>query len=109
MLWELVSNVTVAVLAVFGFYCALKTLAEWLFPTRQITVAVELRTKQDVEELDMLLPEARVSAIRRCPTRPVVLISAELMDSTVGEGEELLDIYAEIIDRHGAECYLVEM
>lgn len=97
----------VALFAVFGFYCALRTVADLIFPSRRISVAVEVHSQKDAEELDMLLSEAAASALKR-GARLVVLLSVDLMDGTVGDGEELSDHYADLLDRFGAECYLIE-
>ena len=100
--------ITVALLAVIGLWCSLSILLELLFPCEQVTLAVRVRYKQDADMLDMLLHEAESAFLRRGRTRLVVLISASLMDGTVGVGEELLEPYAEVIEAFGAECYLIE-
>ena len=97
----------VSLFAVFGFYCAIRTLADLLFPSKRLSVAVEVRDQKDVEELDMLLGEAAASSLQR-GARLVVLLSTDLMDGTVGEGEELSEHYTDLLDRYGAECYLIE-
>ena len=97
----------VALFAVFGFYCAVRVMADLLFPNKRISVAVEVWTREDAEALDMMLREAAACSMQR-GARLVVLLSVELMDGTVGVGEELLDYYAELLDRFGAECYLIE-
>lgn len=102
-------EISVALFAVFGFCCALKTFLELILAPRQIAVAVEVRNKRDADMLDMLLHEARSAFFQRGRTRLVVLVSAHLMDGTVGVGDELLEAYADLIDSFGAECYLVEM
>ena len=99
--------VVAALFSVFGFYCAVRTIGEMLFPARRLSVAVEVRDKRDVEDLDMLLDEA-VKASLGGGARLVVLMSVELMDGTVGFGDELSDYYADLLDRFGAECYLIE-
>lgn len=108
MLFEYVIDVSIAVFAVFGFLCAVHMLAELFFAPTQLSVAVEVRVSEDAEMLDMLLREAASSSLRRGRARLVVLLSADLMDGTVGEDEELLPNYQEIIDRWGAECYLID-
>ncbi|MBQ7346722.1 MAG: hypothetical protein IJW55_02090 [Clostridia bacterium] len=101
-------EIGVALFAVFGFCCALKTFFELLFASERIAVAVEVREKKDADMLDMLLHEAQSAFLRKGHARLVVLLSTELMDGTVGTGEELADDYAELIDRYGAECYLID-
>ena len=97
----------VALFAVFGLYCAMRAVVGLLFPSRRISVAVEVRDKKDAENLDILLGEAVASSLQR-GARLVVLLSVDLMDGTVGEGEELSEHYADLLDRFGAECYLIE-
>ena len=58
--------------------------------------------------LDMLLHEAVSAFSRRRGMRVTVLLSVSLMDGRVGEGEELLPAYRELLDRYGAECYLID-
>ena len=94
--------------SVFGAYCAIKTLAEALFSSDRITVALEILDRQDADELDMLLCEAQSTSLRRGRTRVVVLLSSALMDGTVGVGDELYDGYSDLLDRYGAECYLID-
>lgn len=101
-------HIAVALFAVFGFFCAVSAFLELLFASDRITAAVEVRERRDVDELDMLLAEARGAFLRKGKTRLVVLLSTDLMDGTVGEGDELHDEYADLLDRYGAECYLIE-
>ena len=108
MLFGYVIEVSVALFAVFGFYCAVRMFFELLFTPGQIAVAVEVREREDAEELDMLLHEARSTFLRKGKARIVVLLSSELMDGTVGKGEELDPHYGELLDEYGAECYLID-
>lgn len=108
MFFSYVIEVSIALFAVFGFYCAVRAFCELLFAPSQLSVAIEVREREDAEMLDMLLREARGSFLRRGHARLVVLLSYELMDGTVGIGEELLPAYRELIDSFDAECYLIE-
>lgn len=108
MFFGLFWNILLLSLSVFGAYCAIKTFSEALFSSDRITVALEVRERQDAEDMDMLLREAQSLSIGRGRARVVVLLSSDLMDGTVGEGEELYDDYMELIDRYGAECYLID-
>ncbi len=102
-------NILVLSFSVFGAYCAIKTLSETLFSSDCISVALEVREPQEIEDMDMLLREAQSLSIRRGRARLVVLISYDLMDGTLGEGEELYDDYMALLDRYGAECYLIDL
>ncbi len=108
MFFDLFWRIVLLACAVFGAYCAIKTLAEALFSSDRVTVALEIREKEDADDLDMLLCEAQSTSLRRGRTRVVVLISSDLMDGTVGEGDELYDSYMNLLDRYGAECYLID-
>ena len=108
MFFEMLWRVAVAMLAAFGLYCALRMLVEALFSSDRIAVAVEVETYGDAEDLDMLLHEARVVFGRRRGMRLIVLLSSSLMDGTLGTGTELSHACEEILDRYGAECYLMD-
>ena len=109
MFFRILIEVAVAMFAAWGVYCALHAIAELLFPTHQISVAVEIRTMEDIENLDTLLYDAKQMFGRRGGMHTVVLLSSDLMDGRAGRGDELLDRYDEILERYGAECYLIDM
>ena len=106
---EIGISVFVALFAVFGFFCAARILFEIFFSSDRLAVAVEVRSEEDVSELDFLLHEARGSFLRRRAARLVVFISADLMNGTVGAGEELFPPYRDLLDRYGADCYLIDL
>lgn len=108
MLWHIILEVSAALFAVFGFYCALRMVADLFWNPKQLCIAVTVRNKEDAEMLDVLLHEA-YSAFFRKGHRITVLLSNELMDGTVGEGEELFDQYSDLLELYGAECYLVDL
>ena len=108
MFFLYVIEAMVALFAIFGFYCMIKLFCELLFAPSQLAVAVEVRAREDAEMLDMLLREAQGSLLRIGRARLVVLLSYELMDGTVGIGEELLPHYKELLEQFDAECYLIE-
>lgn len=109
MLWRTFFEVGIALLAVYGIACAARTLTEWIFPQKNLAMAVQIRTKEDAWAMDLLLREARSSVIRRGKSRLIVLVSSSLMEGTVGEDEMLFDEYEALIDQYGAECYLIDM
>ena len=108
MLFYLILEVSVALFAVFGFYCAMRTVADLFWAPKQLYVAIEVQNKEDAEMLDVLLHEA-YSAFFRKGHRIVVLLSGDLMDGTVGLGEELFEKYSDLLELYGAECYLVDL
>ena len=101
-------HITVAFFAVVGFSLALRACLACLYLPENLTVAIEIRTREDADMLDMLLHEAGSAFSRPRAARTVVLISTALMDGTVGFGEELLEHYENLLDRYGAECYLIQ-
>lgn len=109
MIWDLILNVSTALFAVFGFACALRALAEWFFAPPNLTMAVEVRNKEDADMLDMLLHEARSAFLRKGRRRLVVLISTDLMNGIVGHGDLLFSEYEDLLARYGAESYLIDI
>lgn len=103
----ILAEVAVALLAVFGLYCAVKIGLEWLFFPCNVVIAVEVNTREDADMLDVLLHEAESASFRKKSRRTVVLISVDLMDGTVGFDDVLLEEYEELLDRYGADYYLV--
>ena len=103
MFWNILFGVVTAVFAVFGLVCAVRMLAEWLFPPEQIAVAVEIRKQEDADLLEMLLHEARSASFQKGGARLVVLLAKDL----AGDGD-LPVALGEVLDRYHAECYLVE-
>jgi hypothetical protein len=108
MLWQTILDVAAALLAVFGFYCALRMVADLFWNPKQICIAVRVQNKEDAEMLDVLLHEA-YSAFFRKGRRIAVLLSSELMNGMLGEGEELFEKYNDLMDAYGAECYLIDL
>ena len=47
--------------------------------------------------------------MRKGKARLVVLLSSELMEGTVGEGEDLYPEYQELLDLYDADCYLIDI
>ena len=109
MFWRMLLEVGVAIFAVYGIACAARTLTEWIFPQKNLAMAVQIRTLEDAQDMDLLLYEARASVMRRGRSKLIVLISSSLMTGTVGEDDTLFDEYETMIERYGADCYLVEM
>ena len=104
----LIYYIILSIFAAFGFCCALRLLAEWVWSPEQLAIAVEILDEEDAEMLDMLLHEAFSAFSRHRGMRVTVLLSASLMDGRVGVGEELLPDYREILDHYGVDCYLID-
>ena len=94
--------------SVFGFFSAVRMLTDWIFASEQVCVAIEIMEKKDADMLDMLLHEAQSAFFKNSAIAPVVLISTDLMNGIMGEGEELYEQYSALLDRFGAKCYLIE-
>ena len=108
MFLEMLLHIGVALFAAFGILCALQLLIELLFDTGRVAGAIEVRSPDDAASLDLLLHEARVTLRGRGATRLVVLISTELMDGTLGVGDEPSDECLALLERYDADCYLIE-
>ena len=106
---EMVLMGGVLVFAVFGLWCVIRMAAEIFFSPPQIAVAVEIRNEEDAEMLDVLLHEAGSAFLRKGKARLVVLLASDLMDGTVGMGEDLLPEYQELLDLYHADCYLIDV
>ena len=94
--------------SVFGFSCAVWMLADWGTAPNNQALAVLIMNQNDADLLDLLLEDARHSFFTKCSKSPVVLISSELMNGTVGFDDVLFEKYEQILDRYGAECYVIE-
>ena len=103
MLWNLIFGCLLAVFGVFGFVCAVQMILEVCFPVRQMLTAVELRTPQDAELLEMLLKESKTSYFRRPSGRVCVLMS----DALCEKGQLPTDVL-KLLKKYGADCYIVE-
>ena len=107
MPWNLFSILATLLFAVYGFYCALCRLVAFFAP-RALAVSVSVMRKEDAERLELLLQEARRVASFTGTAPVVVLISTELMDGTVGVGENLLLQYETLFEQYGVRCYLID-
>ncbi len=106
---KIIIDIAVALFAVYGFFCALRLLADLLWAPRQLAVAVTVQNREDADMLDVLLHEADSAFFTNRNAPIIVLVSAALMDGTVGLGEELFDTYADLLEEYGAECYLIDL
>ena len=108
MFWKMVLEIGVALFAVYGVACAFRAITEWIFPQKNLAMAIKLMNEQDAHNLDVLLFEASTSLVRRGGSKLVVLISTDLMKGTIGEDDTLFWEYEELIGRYGADCYMIE-
>ena len=94
--------------SVFGFSCAVWMLADRGTAPNNQALAVLIMNQNDADLLDLLLEDARCSFFAKRARSPVVLISSDLMDGTVGIDGTLFEKYEQILDRYGADCYVIE-
>ena len=100
MQYEVVLEIIVAIFAVYGIYSAVRVVAEAFFRSKNIVVALEIKTNEDASELDYLLSEAREAfTVRGARGRIIVLLSRRFeYDSEVRE----------IIESNNAEMIIVD-
>jgi hypothetical protein len=97
-------QIIIAALTVLGFYFCLKTLASLIFTSRQIAASVIIETKKQLNDLDLLLPEAS-SALFATRRKKITVIVSEVVWDACDEKERA---FAEkIIDYFGAELCFV--
>lgn len=108
MFLEILLRIGVALFAAFGLICALQMLVRLLFCSDRLAGAVVVQSREDAEELDQLLHEARVTFGGCGTSRLLVLISTSLMDGTLGVGEECNDECLELLACYDADCYLID-
>ena len=106
---RVIFEVILAAFAVFGFYCAIRTVGEFFLPLRPLSGAVKLYEESQVRELDILLQSARGSFSARRRNRIVVLISAALMQGCMGYGEVLRPEIEALLRRYDADCFVVDL
>ena len=103
MFWRLFFGITLSVFAVFGFACAVQMIVDVCFPLRQIITAVEIKTAEDVELLDVLLKETQSGFFQRRASGRAVLLSEHLC-----KNGQISEDVLRILKKHGADCYLIE-
>ena len=106
---RVIFEIILAAFAVFGFYCAIRTVGELFLPVRPLSVAIKLYEEGQVSKLDILLQSARGSFFARRRNRIVVLISASLMQGCMGYGEVLRPEIEALLRRYDADCFVVEL
>ena len=95
MIVRTVLQILMALLAIYGLYCLLDTVAKYLAGRDRIFLAVELRDERDAEHIESLLCEALMRTAFRCAPRIAVLIPERL-----SRDERI----ALAVKRYGGEC-----
>lgn len=99
---ETLFEITIAALAVIGFYGVLHGLFAIFLTPRELATAVVVTRPLPLEELDILLCEARRTPCGR-GKRVALVLSRRLWEEGMKEAEG----YAEVIERYGATvCFL---
>lgn len=96
-------QIIIAALSVLGLYLCLKTLASLIFTSRQISASVIIETKEQLKDIDLLLPEAS-SAVFFARRRISVIIFENVWASC--DEKEKSDA-KEIIGLFGVKLYFV--
>lgn len=104
----ILGQVTLSVLAIFGLIFLFRAVFDWFFAPVSITVAVTVKTKQDADNLDILLCEAEKCVFRRHGIAPMVLVSPELMQGEIGDTEGIFPPYRDVIEAYHAKVYVIE-
>ena len=102
-------DITVACLALYGFYSLILTVSERVIAS-PFCVAVAVKDERDADLLDMLLHEAASAFFQRKGMQIVILFSAHLFENgTVGSPDgELYESFSELVEQYGAECYMID-
>lgn len=100
----------VALFATYGFCCMLHAILDFVFTSNHYWITIKVKDEKDADMLDMLLHEADSAFFRKRGERTVVLISSALFaNGVMGSADGILhDAWADLLDRYGAECYVME-
>ncbi|MBQ2767063.1 MAG: hypothetical protein IJF49_03185 [Clostridia bacterium] len=97
-MWRIIAEVTVAILAVWGIYCAVAALGKVFFVPRAYTVAVRLHSDETIESLTSRIIEARLALCGGA--EPTVLLLCE-------QGVSFDDEIKALLRTHNGEVLLV--
>lgn len=97
-------QIIIAALAILGFYFCLKILASLIFTSKQIAATVIVETKEQLHDLDILIPEAS-SALFTARRRKLAVIVPKTIWNSCGEKEK--HFAEEVIESFGARLYFV--
>ena len=100
---ETIFEITIAALAVIGFYGVLHGLLAVFLTPRELAVAVVVTRPVPPEELDILLCEARRTPCGR-GRRVVLVLSYKLWEESIKDRED----YAEVMERYSPTISFLE-
>lgn len=78
-------EVTIALFAVYGIYCAIRALAECCFVPRAYAVAVRLRPGEPADELASRIVEARLALCGAAEARVLLLCDEHMLPDEATE------------------------
>jgi hypothetical protein len=87
----------------------MRFLGEWLLTPTPVTVAILIRTRQELDNLDLLLEEARRQSLHTGRHRPVVLINRQLVVCEADGQLRLEEADRACVERYRALCYPVDL
>ena len=99
MYLRLALEITAALFAVFGLYSAVRLMAQKLFGSDKIFLCVEIKSREDAENADILVREALSAFLVTSSCRVAILVPQALADNE--------DI-RRVVDIYGVERYVVD-
>ncbi|MBE6586146.1 MAG: hypothetical protein E7645_06445 [Ruminococcaceae bacterium] len=103
----IIGQVFLSVLAIFGLMFLFRAMMAWYFMPEVVTVAVIVKTRKELQNLDILLCEAEKNAFRRRGTPVAVMIPSHLMQKGSDSGGEPDLAYLDTIRDYGAVVYIM--
>ena len=97
-------QIIIAALSVLGLFLCLKTLASLIFTSKQIAATVIIEAKEQLRDLDILIPEASSALLTARRRRLAVIVSKSIWNAC---SEKEKNCAEEIIDSFGAKLYFV--
>ena len=98
-------QIIIAALSVLGLFLCLKTLASLIFTSRQITSAIIIETKEQLLDIDLLIPEAEDALLLKRRRGSAVIIPENIW-KTCSKKERSFAI--ESANFFGARLYFCE-
>ena len=99
MVLQIILEIVVACFAVLGLYHSVCWIAQKLFGSRRLAVAIEILTQRDAESAEVLIRDALSQYLSLPSERVVVLTLPEL--SSVPALRRAVEIY-------GLDCYVID-
>jgi hypothetical protein len=97
-------QIIIAALSVLGLFLCLKTLASLIFTSKQIAATVIIEAKEQLRDLDILIPEASGALFTARRRRLAVIVPKSIWNAC---NEKEKNCAEEITDSFGAKLYFV--